>query len=214
MFTHSVGHTGKGEPGGELDNILLQLGEELGGLIVLVAIGGNKVLEELGTSLLLSGQGNLNGSVEEVGDFLHLGFLHGSGSQGRKTDSDTTGYLGRSITGNSVLVDGDVSLVTDLLDLRTGQAQGSKIPKDQVVVGTVSLKLVLVADENLGDGSSVSNDLLGISLEGGVGGLLQRDGDTGDGLFESGVKLSTFETQMKHLRCCAVHPGKRGRQPG
>lgn len=129
--------------------------------------------------------------MEEVGNLLHLGFLHGSGSQGGETDSDTTGYLGGRVTGNGVLVDGDVGLVTDLLDLGTGQAQGSEIPKDQVVVGTVSLKLVLVADKDLGDGLGVGDDLLGVSLEGRVGGLLQRDGDTGDSLYENGVKLRT-----------------------
>lgn len=120
--------------------------------------------------------------MEEVGNLLHLGFLHGSGSQGGETDSDTTGNLGGSVTGDGVLVDGDVGLVTDLLDLGTSQTQRSQIPKDQMVVGTISLELVVVTEKNLGDGSGVGNDLLGVSLEGGVGGLLQRDGDTGNGL--------------------------------
>jgi hypothetical protein len=184
LFAYSVRHTGKRELSRELDDVLLQLRKKLGRLVVLVVVGSDKVLEELGSGLLLGSQGDLNSSVEEVGNLLHLGFLHGSGSQGGETDSDTTGNLGRSVTGDGVLVDGDVCLVTDLLDLGTGQTQGSEIPKDQVVVRTVGLELVLVAEQNLGDGSGVGDNLLGVSLEGGVGSLLQRNRDTGDSLDE------------------------------
>lgn len=51
-----------------------------------------------------------------------------------------------------------------------------------MVVGTIGLELVFMAGQDLGDGSSVGNDLLSVSLEGGIGGLLECDGDTGDGL--------------------------------
>lgn len=120
--TYSVGNTGKRELGRELDDILLQLLKQLGGLVVLVAEGGNKVLEKLVTGFLLCGQGDLDSSMQERSDGLHLGLLHGSRSQSGKTDSDTTGNLGRGVTGDGVLVDRDVTFVADLFDLRTGQA--------------------------------------------------------------------------------------------
>lgn len=180
---YSVGNTRKRELSGELNDVLLQLSEELGRLVVLVVVGGDKVFEKLVTGLLLGSQGDLDSLVEEVCDLLHLGFLHGPGSQGGETDSNTTGHLGGSVTGDGVLVNGDVSFVTDLFNLGTGQAQGSQVPENQVVVGTVGLELVVVADQDLGDGPGVGDDLLGVSLEGGVGSLLQCDGDTGDGLW-------------------------------
>jgi len=180
-MTHSVGNTGKRELGSKLDNILLEGGELLRSLSV-SRKGGDKVLQQLGTGLLLSLEGDLDGSVEEVGDDLHVLLGHRSTGQSGQTDTDTTGNLSRGVSGNGVLVDGDVALVTDLLDLGSGQTQGSQVPENQVVVGTVSLELVLVAGQDLGDGSSVGNDLLGVNLEGGVGSLLEGNGDTGNGL--------------------------------
>jgi hypothetical protein len=75
-----------------------------------------------------------------------------------------------------------VSLVTDLLDLASGQTQGPQVPEDQVVVGAICLELVVVARKDLGDGASVCDDLLGVGLESRVCGLLESNGDTGDGL--------------------------------
>lgn len=120
--------------------------------------------------------------MQESSDGFHLGLLHGSRGQGSKTNSNTTGNLGRGVTGNGVLVDGDVAFITNLFNLGTGQSQRSQVPEDQVVVGTVSLELVFVAGQDLGNGSSVGNDLLSVCLEGGVGSLLECNGDTGNGL--------------------------------
>ena len=72
--------------------------------------------------------------------------------------------------------------VTDLLDLGTDETDGSEVPKDQVVLGTVGLESITVGEEDLGHGSGVGSDLFGVSLEGWVGSLLERDGDTGNGL--------------------------------
>jgi hypothetical protein len=181
LETHGVGHTGQRELGGKLDDVLLQGGQLLRSLSV-SRVGGDKVLQQLGPGLLLSLKRDLNGSVQKVGDNVHVLLGHRSAGQGGQTDSDTTGDLGRSVTRDGVLVDGDVALVADLLDLGSGQAEGSEVPEDQVVVGTVSLELVVMAREDLGDGSGVGDDLLGVRLESGVSGLLQGDGDTGDGL--------------------------------
>lgn len=72
--------------------------------------------------------------------------------------------------------------VTDLLDLGSGKTDGSEVPEDQVVLGTVGLESVAVGEEDLGHGGGVGSDLLGVGLEGGVGGLLEGNGDTSNGL--------------------------------
>ena len=180
-MTYSVGNTGQRELGSKLNDVLLEGGELLRSLSV-SGEGGDKVLQQLGTSLFLGLEGDLDGSVKEIGDDLHVLLGHRSTGQSGQTDTDTTGNLSRGVSRDGVLVDGDVALVTDLLDLGSGQAQGSQVPKNQVVVGTVGLELVLVTGQDLGDGSGVGNDLLCVSLEGRVGSLLEGNGDTGNGL--------------------------------
>lgn len=113
---------------------------------------------------------------------LDVLLVHGSRSQSGGADSDTTWHKGGCVTGNGVLVQGDVSGVTDLLDLGSGQTDRSEIPEDQVVLSSVGLELVAVLEENLGHGIGIGSDLLGVGLERWVGGLLEGDGDTGDGL--------------------------------
>lgn len=51
-----------------------------------------------------------------------------------------------------------------------------------MVVGSLGLQLVALANELRSESASVGDDLLGVSLEGGVGNLEQRGGDSGDGL--------------------------------
>jgi hypothetical protein len=71
--THSVWDTGQGEAGGELHDVLLELGDELGRLTAARLEGLGEVLEELGSGLLLRLQGDLDDSVEELGDLLQRG---------------------------------------------------------------------------------------------------------------------------------------------
>lgn len=141
---------------------------------------------------------------------LNVLLVHGSRSQSGGTDSDTTWHKGGCVTGNGVLVQGDVGGITDLLDLGSGQTDRSEIPEDQVVLSSIGLELVAVLEEDLGHGICVGSDLLGVGLKRWVGGLLEGDGDTGDGLVsESAVVKSTL---VSNARCCGVHPGKLGRR--
>lgn len=80
------------------------------------------------------------------------------------------------------LVEGDVAQVADLLDLATGQLERAQVPKVKVVVGAVGLELVSVLDKNFTESPRVGNDLSCVGLESGVAGLLEGDGNTGDGL--------------------------------
>lgn len=180
--TYAVGDTRQGEAGGKLHNVLLELSDKLGGFTVTRLVSLDKVLEKLGTSLFLSLERNLDDTVEELGNLFHILLLHRSGSQGRGTDSDTTGDEGRSVTGNGVLVEGDVSGITNLLNLGAGQTDRPEVPENQVVLSTVSLEPVTVFEQDGSHGSSVGADLLGVLLESGVGSLLEGDGDTGDGV--------------------------------
>jgi hypothetical protein len=83
-----------------------------------------------------------------------------------------------------------MTLVTDLLDLGSGQTQRTQVPEDQVVVSSVGLELVFVTRQDLGDSSRVGNDLLGVSLESGVSGLLEGDSNTSNGLRTSESSVS------------------------
>lgn len=127
QVTHSVGDTGKGEANGEAHDLVLELEEELVGLVLGVAVGGNKVLEETAARLLLSEEGNLDTAVEELGNLLEVGLDHGTRGEGRGTDTDTAGGDGRSSAGDSVLVEGDVAVVKDSLELGASEAKRTDI---------------------------------------------------------------------------------------
>lgn len=191
---HSVGHTGQGELGSKLDNVLLECGELLGRLSAR-RVGSDKVLEQPSSRLLLGSKSDLNSSVEEVGDSVHVLLSHRSTCQGGQTDTDSSGNLSRGVSRNGVLVDGDVAFVANLFNLGSGQTQRSQVPKDQVVIGSIGLELVVVAGQDLGEGSGVGNDLLGVSLERGVGGLLESNGDTGNGVVV-GTSLASRENGL------------------
>ena len=85
-----VWDTGEGEGSGKLHDVLLELGDEFWCLSRSRLEGLGKVLEELGSGLLLGSKGDLDDSVEELGDLLDILLDHGSGSKGGSTNSDTT----------------------------------------------------------------------------------------------------------------------------
>lgn len=90
----------------------------------------------------------------------------------------------RTVSSNSVLVDGDVSKVADLLNLGSSKTKRSEVPEDEVVVRSTGLELVVgsVLKEGGREGSGVVDDGAGVGPPGGRGNLLERDGDGGDGL--------------------------------
>lgn len=139
--------------------------------------------------------------MEEVGDLLHLGLLHATTGKRVGADANSTRDGSALIALNGVLVEGDVREVADLLNLGAGEAEGTEIPEDEVVVRARGLELVVVREEGLGDrlrvegvsggGSEdvrrrtyagVGDDLGGVVLEGLGVDLLEGNSDTGDGL--------------------------------
>lgn len=169
--------------------------------VVLSGGGGDthEVLEELGAGLLLEGKRDLDGTVEELGDLLDVGLVHVTRGQGRGTETDTTRNLGRGVARNGVLcriglargkpvneakrtVNGDAHEVADLLDLATSEANGAKIPEDEVVVSAAGLELVAVGNEGSSESPSVGDDLLGVLLPLGGCNLLQSSSNSSNGV--------------------------------
>lgn len=72
--------------------------------------------------------------------------------------------------------------IADLLDLAAGELEWAQVPQVEVVVGAVGLQLVTELDEFSADSTRVGNNLSGVSLEGGVAGLLEGDSNAGNGL--------------------------------
>ena len=120
--------------------------------------------------------------MQEIGDDFHVLFDHTSGSERVGTDSNSSGDGSTLVSGNGILVEGDVSEIADLLNLGSGQSERSEIPEDEMVVGSGSLKLVVVREEDLGDSFGVGEDLGGIGSESGSVDLLEGDSNTSDGL--------------------------------
>ena len=87
-----------------------------------------------------------------------------------------------TVTSHSVLVEGDMSSITDLFNLRAGKTEGAQIPEDQMILGSVCLKAIAVFGQDGSHGVSVDADLLGVCLECRVGGLLECDCNTRNGL--------------------------------
>lgn len=63
----------------------------------------NEVLKKLGTSLLLESQRELDGAVQKLGDDAKVVLHHVAGREGRGAETDTTGGLSGSVTGDGVL---------------------------------------------------------------------------------------------------------------
>lgn len=77
-----------------------------------------------------------------------------------------------------------MSEITDLFDLGSSESERSEIPKDEMVVGSTGLELVVrtVGKEGSSESSSVGDDLGSVGLELGGSDLLEGNGDGGDGL--------------------------------
>lgn len=135
-------NTGQRESHGKGLDIGRELLEGLAGLSLTLGDGSDKVLEELGTSLSLGlelltrilGQlaaretridktySDLNSSVQEAGDSLHVDLLHAPRGQGRGSNPDSSGDGSTLVSNNGILVEGNVGDVTDLLDLGSSEA--------------------------------------------------------------------------------------------
>ena len=65
----------------------------------------------------------------------------------------------------TLTVNGNAHKVANFLNLASGQANGSEIPKNQVVVTSASLKSIAMGNEGHLESAGVGNNLLGIDQE-------------------------------------------------
>lgn len=91
-------------------DFIAELFDLLVAFLALLGGGGDtdKVLEKLRAGLLLEEEGKLDSTVKEVGDDLDVFLDHVTRRKSGCAETDTTGNLGGSVTGNSILCKGDV----------------------------------------------------------------------------------------------------------
>lgn len=182
---------GKGEGAGPLRNLLAEL-VDAGDL----AAGdlGLEVLELVG----LLGEGSLglladlDGLVNVLGDALKLLLAEAAGGHGGGTDADTVGSEGALVTGDGVLVAGNVDLLKDGLETGTVELVLAEVDEDHVGVGTVGDELVAESLEGDLESLGVGDNLLLVGLEVRGLGLLEGDREGGDGVVV-GTTLVTGE---------------------
>lgn len=151
-----------------------------------------EVLDLLGANLAVGLLGNGDSAIDEASNLLKVLLVQSTGGHGGGSNTDTSGNHGRFVTGNSILVRGNVDQLEDTLDASTVNALGAEVDQDQVSVGTARGHLVTELGEGRGKGLAVLQHLLLILLEGGILGLLEGNGQGGDGVVV-GASLVTGE---------------------
>lgn len=172
---------GEREAAGPSSNLLLEVGN-----LVDSAAGnlGLEVLElvSLLGKLALDLEAQLDAGVDVVGNLLEVLLASATGRHGRGTDTETHGGKSGLVTGSSVLIAGDVDLLEDGLDAGAVEGEGLQVEENHVVVRAVGDELVAEALEGNFEGLCVLDDLLLVELEVLGLGLLEGNGESGDGV--------------------------------
>jgi len=212
-------NTRKGPLGSERLDFLTELLDLEVSLLAFFRGGSDthKVLEQFRTGLFLEDERELDGTVQKVSDDLDVFLEHVARGDSGCAETDTTGYLSRGVTRNSVLctkltlcnrtnlrvqqsirtVDSDPHKIANFLNFATSQTKGAEIPENQVVVATAGLQSVTMRNEGFGESTSVGDDLLGVELPFGLSNLEESGGDGSNGLYGSCL-------------ACARGAGRRG----
>jgi hypothetical protein len=145
---------------------------------------GPEVLELVGFlgELSLDRLADVDRLVDVVSDTLEVLRTHATASHGGGTDTDTAGGKGRLVTGDGVLVAGNVDLLKNGLDTSTIQGLGAKVQENHVAVGTVGDELVAQGLELFLKSLGVLDHLLLVLLELRGGSVLERNRKSGDGV--------------------------------
>lgn len=155
------------------------------GLEVLELVG---LFGKLALDLLAEGDGLVN----VAGNALEVLLAHATAGHSRRTDTDTAGGQRRLVTGDGVLVAGNVDLLQNGLNTGTIKALGAQVQEDHVAVSAVRDELVTESLELVLKSLGVLDNLLLVLLELGSVGLLQSNGESGDGVVV-GAALVTGE---------------------
>lgn len=172
---------GKREAAGPSSNLLLELAE-LGNLAA-----GDLGLEVLELVVGLGQRGldldaELDGLVNVEGDALKVLLAEATAGHGGSANADTARSQGALVSGDGVLVAGNVDLLKDGLNTGTVEVELTKVEQDHVAVSAVGNKLVAELLELDLEGLGVGNDLLLVGLELGGLSLLEGDSQSGDGV--------------------------------
>lgn len=172
---------GEREGASPSSNLLLEL-VDLGNL----AAGnlGLEVLESVGTlgQSSLGLKADLDGLVNVLDDALKVLLSEATAGHGRGTNSDTARGQSALVSGNGVLVAGNVDLLEDSLNAGTIKAELTKVEEDHVAVSAVSNELVAELLELDLEGLGVGDNLLLVGLELGGLSLLEGNSQSGDGV--------------------------------
>lgn len=172
---------GEREGASPSSNLLLEV-VDLGNL----ATGnlGLEVLESVGTlgQSSLSLKADLDGLVNVLDDALKVLLSEATAGHGRGTNTDTARSQSALVSGNGVLVAGNVDLLEDSLNTGTIKAELTKIEEDHVAVSAVSNELVAELFELDLEGLGVGDDLLLVGLELRGLSLLEGNSQSGDGV--------------------------------
>lgn len=172
---------GEREGASPSSNLLLEL-VDLGNL----AAGnlGLEVLESVGTlgQRSLSLKADLDGLVNVQDDALEVLLSETTGGHGRGTNTETARSQSALVSGNGVLVAGNVDLLEDSLDTGTIQVELTKVEEDHVAVSAVGNELVAELLELDLQSLGVGDNLLLVGLELRGLSLLKGNSQSSDGV--------------------------------
>jgi len=191
MWSYRDQLDGQGERAGPVGNLLAE-SQDLRdgargnlGLEVLLLVG---LLGELTLNLLAEG----DSLIDVAGNASEVLLTHTTGGHGGSTNADTAGGQGGLVTGDGVLVASDVNLLEDSLNASTVEGLVAQVQEDHVAVSAVGHKLDAEALKLILKSLGVLDDLLLVLLELRSVGLLEGDGQSGDGVVV-GTTLVTGE---------------------
>lgn len=172
---------GEREGASPSSNLLLEL-VDLGDLAA--SNLGLEVLESVGTlgKRSLSLNADLDGLVNVLDDALKVLLSEATAGHGRGTNTDTARSQSALVSGNGVLVAGNVDLLEDSLNTGTIEVELTKIKEDHVAVSAVSNELVAELLELDLERLGVGDNLLLVCLELRGLSLLKGNGQGGDGV--------------------------------
>lgn len=172
---------GEGEGAGPGGNLLAELIDALNLAAVYLGLEVLKLVALLGEGSL-GVLADLDGLVNVLGDALKLLLAETTRGHGGGADTDAKRGEGALVAGNGVLVAGNVDQLEDSLETSAVKLVLAEVDEDHVAVGAVSDELVAKRLEAVLQGLGVGHDLLLVDLEVRGLGLLEGDGQSGDGV--------------------------------
>lgn len=178
----SISHlNGEREGAGPLSNLLAESKDLRNAVISNL---GLEVLELVGLlgKLALDLRAEGDGLVNVAGNALEVLGAHTTGRHGGGTNADTARSEGRLVTGDGVLVAGNVDLLENGLNTSTIEVVGAEVDEDHVAVSAVRDELVAKNLELLLESLGVLDDLLLVLLELRGVDLLESNSQSSDGV--------------------------------